>query len=105
MNKKKKKLGKRILGGLLSFAKGATISNPIISMVIGGVEGIVKGVAKTKTKNIESEQGGVGKVDHFGASGAIVGGVLTLIGAFAIFKGWLTMDQVSGLFSLWLESK
>lgn len=104
-NSEKKKIGKGILNGVLSFAKGVTIGNPVINMIIGGVQGVVKGVQKTKAKNIDSEIGGVGKVDYSGAIGAATGAIIIIGGSISLMMGWLTSDQLKDILSLWMKTQ
>lgn len=99
----KKRIGKTILNGVLSFVKGATMGNPVVNTVIGGVDGVVKGIQKGNeiAKDKASEIGGVGNVNWTSVIGAIVGGVILLGGMVAVAKGWITTDELKEIFKLW----
>lgn len=97
----KKALGKGILNSALSFAKNATVANPVISMAIGAGEGVVKSIQDIKEKNLASENGGEGNVDYAGLIGAIGGFVIVVGGGIALAKGWLTIEDLKQLLKIW----
>ena len=90
-------IGKNILNGSLSFIKGiAGGINPVLGAVVGAGEGVVKGIQKEKEKNVNSEVGGVGKVDlpH------LLGVLFFIILVIAFIFGYLTMDDLKELVKL-----
>lgn len=98
----KKALGRSVLNTGLSFAKGLVGGlNPIIGAVIGGAEGVVKGVQKEKDKNLTSSVGGEGKIDVAHISGVVV--FLVLVAAF-IF-GAISIDDVGELLKMFLKTQ
>ena len=91
---KKKFLGTLLDAGL-SFAKGVIAPiNPVAGAVIGAAEGIKEKVKEEKEKNLNSEVGGVGKIDP---------ARLALAVAFAL--GYLTLDDVKELMKVFLKSQ
>jgi hypothetical protein len=104
-NSKKNKLGKGILKGVWHFVKGMTTGNPVISMVVGGIDGVVKGAKDVKIKNVDSETGGVGEIDYVGAVGATSGFIIIICGGIAVSQGWITMEDLKEVFKMWLKTQ
>jgi hypothetical protein len=101
----KKSLGRNILNSVLSFAKHATVANPVVSMAIGAGEGVVKSVQGIKDKNIASEVGGEGQVDYAGLIGAVGGFIIVIGGGIALMKGWITIDDLKELLKIWEDTQ
>lgn len=98
----KKALGRSVLNTALSFAKGVVGGiNPVVGMVIGAGEGIVKGVQKEKDGNLASQVGGEGKVDVAHLSGVAV---FVLLAAGMAF-GLITMEDLKELMKIFLKSQ
>ena len=98
----KKALGRSILNTTLSFTKGLVGGiNPVIGMVVGAGEGIVKGVQKEKDANLASEIGGEGKVDYSHLAG--IGVFVLLVTLFA--TGLITMEDLKELIKVFLKTQ
>lgn len=98
--KKKNKVGRAIINGLLSFAANATIKSPILAIGVGVIKGVVTGVKKNRADNLNAELGGRGSVDISGLIGAITGVVLVLGGTVAVAKGWITTDDLAAIMDI-----
>jgi hypothetical protein len=92
--KNKKNKVKNIANVLLSVFKGLTVSNPIINMGVGAVQGVAEGLKKNKKNNIESKSCGVGNVDIFRCLGEVLGLGIVVILIVSFIKGWITMSEL-----------
>jgi len=98
----KKALGRSVLNTGLSFLKGiAGGINPIVGMVVGAGEGIVKGVQKEKDKNLATAVGGEGLIDPSHLAGV---GVFVLLAAGFAF-GLITMNDLKELIKIFLKTQ
>lgn len=96
----KRKLFRKILDGAMSVGKGVvSIYNPVAGAAVGMAQGVVKGIAKEKEKNLSSPVGGVGNVDWYH-----IGGVVIIIGGgIAIVTGYMDLDTLKGLVKLFSQ--
>lgn len=98
----KKALGRSVLNTSLSFLKGVVGGiNPVVGMVVGAGEGIVKGIQKEKDTNLSSEVGGEGKVDYSRLAGVAV---FVLLAAGFVF-GLITMEDLKELVKIFLKTQ
>lgn len=98
---KKKFLGNLLDAGL-SFAKGVVAPiNPVAGAVIGAAEGIKNKVKEEKEKNLNSEIGGVGKIDPARLAGTLVFIAL----AIAFMLGYLSLEDLKDLMKIFLKSQ
>jgi len=98
----KKAIGRAVLNTGLSFLKGMVGGiNPIVGMVVGAGEGIVKGVQKEKDKNLATTTGGAGMIDPAHLAG--VGVFVVLVGLLA--SGLISMEQLKELIKIFLKTQ
>ena len=98
----KQAIGKPLLNGSLSLLKGLVSGvSPIVGMVVGAGEGVVKSIQKEKENNLNSEVGGFGKIDL-----PRLLGFLKFIGLAAAFiAGWITLEDLKELIRLFNQTQ
>jgi len=90
--------GKKILGGVLSFASGLIgLKSPVVGLAKVLTSGVKDQAVKFLDKNKASEVGGEGKNDWAGLVGAIVSGIILIaiigVGLYLLLTGKITMDE------------
>mgnify|MGYP003651391648 CR=1 FL=1 len=93
----KKKFNETKVGKLLKSKVGKSIGSLVtgalgvyLKPLAGGIVGIKEGLKQVKADNLNSEQGGKGKVNYVGLIG-IIGSLLLLV---AYLTGFLTEDKL-----------